>query len=705
MGLKKKLLVGSAVAAVGLLLAGAAVVYSTPALKWRAELLAMHARGDVFDLSSGELLRMLKPGSGYYLEPLLETGNPYMSIYNTRVSAADVAAGAEHFRANCSNCHGGEGAGGVGVALNTGTLERGDTDWGIYRNITRGIVGTSMTAQPVSDTEAWQIVAYIRSLAPGEAEPDTLFEVAAVSAERLLDGRDAPDDWLTYSGDYDGKRYSTLAEINAGNADRLTLEWMYQADSSDLYLETSPIVNAGVMYVTSSPGSVHALDAATGEEIWTYTRPVPRNLSLCCGTVNRGVAVLDETVYWGTIDAHLLAIDAVSGKPKWEVELAEHSTGYSITSAPLAVKDLVIIGVSGGEFGIRGHLDAYDAATGERRWRFYTIPGEGEPGNETWSGDSWKRGGAGAWLTGSYDPSTGLLYWGVGNPGPLYYGAVREGDNLYSCSVVALDVDTGTLEWHFQFTPHDLHDWAANQIPVLANLDWHGERRNLLLTANRNGFFYVLDRTDGEFLLARPFVEQNWAESIDESGRPVRRDEVIPTPEGVLTLPSPHGGTNWQSPAFSPDSGLFYVAAIDGGRIVYSEADTPVYEPGEYYLGSSHQLVSGDTPMVTSVKAIDPATGDVVWTYANPPRRTMWRTGGVLATAGGIVFGGDNSFLFALDATTGAELWRMNVGGIVNAAPVTYRVDGRQRIAVAAGRTILSFAVPDEPEAVIADRQ
>jgi alcohol dehydrogenase (cytochrome c) len=680
-----------------LLLGAAVLVAAVPSLSWRASLIVKHVRGDVSDLGSFELLAMLRPGSGYYLEPLLESGNPYGVIRNPYPAAEHTDAGERIYREQCSNCHGGEGTGGaVGPALATLQRKHGSSDWALFRTITRGIEGSSMLAQNLAPKQAWQVVSYLRSIEPGSEQPAEDFAgiaVTSVAFENILAGRSRAADWLTYSGDYDGKRFSELVEINSGNVADLKLLWMYQTDAADDYLETSPIVVDGKMFVTVSPGTVYALDASDGEVLWRFERPLPARLSLCCGTVNRGVAVLGTTIFWATVDAHLTAIDAATGRLLWETEVGDHATGYSITSAPLVVDNLVLIGVSGGEYGIRGYLDAYDAVSGERVWRFYTIPGPGEPGNETWSGDSWQRGGAGAWLTGSYDAASNTIFWGTGNPGPLYFGDDRLGDNLYANSVVALDADTGALKWHFQFTPHDLHDWAANQIPVLVDAQWQGQPRSMLLTANRNGFFYVLDRNTGQFLLAREFVKQNWAGGIDENGRPQLNPDAIPTPQGTLTWPSPHGGTNWQSPAYSPVTELFYVAALDGARVVYKQADTPEYTPGEPYFGSMHQLMAGDHKLTASLKAIDPQSGKIVWQYDNPPRRAVWRTGGVLATAGNIVFAGDFQSLYALDAETGDELWRINVGGYINAAPVTYQVDGRQQITVAAGRTIMTFGV------------
>ncbi len=695
--MKRVGLVLAAVVVLGGLIVGAAL--SVPQVRWRAQLVAMQARGEIYDLGWTELFSMLMPGSRYYLAGLVETRNPYGSIKNPYTLPGDAVEGETLFRANCANCHGAAGTGGVGPALNTSDLKHGDTDWWLYRAITRGIPGTAMVGRDLDERSAWQVVSYIRSIEQEAvdiaADAPLEIELEPVTDARLLTGRDDPTNWLTYSGDYDGQRFSPLDQIDTENVGDLKLLWMYQTDAVDEYLETSPIVNDGVMYVTDSPGGVHALDAATGELLWSFLRSPPERLSLCCGHVNRGVAVKDDAVFWATIDAHLLALDAATGEERWQVEVADHEFGYTITSAPLVVKDLVLIGVSGGEYGIRGHLDAYDVETGERVWRFYTIPGPGEPGNETWSGDSWMKGGAGAWLTGSYDPERNLLYWGTGNPGPLYHGDTRLGDNLYANSVVALDVDTGELRWYFQFTPHDLHDWAANQIPVLVDRELGGEPRSLLLTANRNGFFYALDRDTGEYLHAEPFVKQNWAKAIDETGRPVLDENAIPKPEGTITYPSPHGGTNWQSPAYSPKTGLFYVAVMDGGRIVYKQGDTPRYTQGEFYIGSMHQLISRKHPFTAALRAIDPETGEVVWSYENEPRVFLWRTGGLLATAGDLVFGGDYTSLYAVDARSGEERWRMNVGGYINAAPITWEEDGQQRVTVAAGRSILTFGLPD----------
>ena len=374
---------------------------------------------------------------------------------------------------------------------------------------------------------------------------------AQVSYQRLLRAEQDPGNWLTYSASYRSHRFSRLNQINRDNVKNLRLNWVFQFRSLDK-VETTPLVVDGIMYVTQPPNDVFALDIRTGRPFWSYKHNLPEKVNVCCGRVNRGLAILGDRLYMGTLDSHLIALDAKTGALIWDVEVADYRAGYSITVAPLAVKDKVIVGIAGGEFGIRGFLDAYDAKTGKRVWRFYTVPGPGEPGNETWEGESWKTGGAPTWVTGSFDPELNLIYWGTGNPGPDYNGEVRKGDNLYSDCVIALDADTGKLKWYFQFTPHDVHDWDATQIPVLVDAEFRGHQRKLMLWANRNAFFYLLDRETGEFLLAKAFARQTWAERIDEKGRPVRKPKTSPTSEGTLVHPAVEGGTNWYSPSYSP---------------------------------------------------------------------------------------------------------------------------------------------------------
>ncbi len=398
--------------------------------------------------------------------------------------------------------------------------------------------------------------------------------------------------------------------------------------------------------------------------------------------------MLDGRLFLATLDAQLLAIDAATGTLVWRTQLADPHEGYSSTGAPLVVKDKVITGIAGGEYGIRGFIDAYDAATGSRVWRFYTVPGVDEPGNETWADNSWASGGAPTWMTGSYDPGLNLVYWGVGNPGPDWNGSTRRGDNLYSDSVVALDGDSGALRWHFQFTPHDEHDWDATQVPVLVDAQVEGRTIPLLYFANRNGFFYVLNRATGAFRLARPFAQQTWAERIDERGRPVRKPGTTPTPTGVYVSPPSRGATNWWSPAYSPQTGWFYVTAYDGVGAFYAGEST--FTPGMMYLGSGADDEAPDGRALSAVRAIDPATGDRVWEFRLQPRSMA----GLLATAGGLIFGGGiDGYVFALDARTGADVWHRSLGGAVAAAPIMYAADGADYLAIAAGDVIVAFAL------------
>ncbi|HML15973.1 MAG TPA: PQQ-binding-like beta-propeller repeat protein, partial [Bryobacteraceae bacterium] len=379
-----------------------------------------------------------------------------------------------------------------------------------------------------------------------------------VTFDRLLHPEREPQNWLTYSGSNASQRYSLLDQITPSNVKNLELKWVFQARSFEKF-ETTPLIVDGVMYMTEAPDHVYALDARNGRAFWDYEHKPSRDARVCCGSVNRGVAILGGTLYMGTIDGRLIALDAKSGRPVWNIEVGDPKLGYAITHAPLIVKDKVLVGVAGGEYGIRGFIAAYDAHTGKEVWKFYTIPGTGEPGNETWPADAWQHGGAPVWMTGSYDADLNLTYWGVGNPGPDWNGDSRAGDNLYSDCAVALDADTGKLKWYFQFTPHDEFDYDAVQIPVLVDGDWQGSPRKLMLWANRNGFFYVLDRTNGKFLAGTPFAKVTWATGLDERGRPMRDRSAEPTPQGTQVFPNLYGATNWYSPSYSPRTQLFYV--------------------------------------------------------------------------------------------------------------------------------------------------
>ncbi|HYM09660.1 MAG TPA: PQQ-dependent dehydrogenase, methanol/ethanol family, partial [Bryobacterales bacterium] len=403
-----------------------------------------------------------------------------------------------------------------------------------------------------------------------------------VSFERLLHAEQEPGNWLMYSGNYRGWRYSSLDQITTENVKQLHPKWIFQMHTTH-HVETTPIVVNGILYITQPPNDVFAVDAETGRSLWHYHYRTPEKVYTCCGQVNRGLAILGERLFMATVDAKLVAIDAKSGREVWKTVLADYEQGYAATLAPLVVKDKVIVGVAGGEYGIRGFIDAYYAETGQRAWRFYTIPGPGEPNFGTWERNSWKTGGGSIWTTGTYDPETNLTYWGVGNPGPDWNDDNRAGDNLYSCSDVALDADTGKLKWYFQYTPHDTHDWDSTQVPVLADMLFRGRERKLLLHANRNGFFYVLDRLTGEYLLAKPYVKQTWAKGIDDKGRPVLVPGQGPTPEGKVVWPGTDGGMNWFSPSYNPVTKLMYVPAREVPENYFkTEA---VYRPGTSFGG------------------------------------------------------------------------------------------------------------------------
>ena len=512
---------------------------------------------------------------------------------------------------------------------------------------------------------------------------------APVTRQRLLNSDAEPQNWLMYSGNYFSQRYTRLDQIDTENAGQLEMQWAFQLRALDR-AETTPLVVDGVMYVTESPDNVIALDARTGSQYWRYNHELPEVMNFCCGRNNRGVAVLGDRLYMSTLDAHLIALDAKTGSVIWDTEVADEAAGYSATAAPLVVGDKILTGVAGGEYGIRGFIDAYEQETGELAWRLYTIPGPDHPDNATWEGNSWRTGGSASWMTGSYDPELNLVYWGTGNPGPQMNGDMRMGDNLYSDAVLAINPDTGEMVWYFQFTPHDVHDWDATQIPVLADSEFGERERKLMLWPNRNAFFYVLDRETGEFLLGEPYAEQNWAEGLDATGRPILIPGRVPTVEGTTVSPSVLGGSNWWSPSYSPRTDLVYVMAHDGESTYYVRDDE--YVAGEAFRGGGNQTPLPQESYVSAVRAISPQTGERVWEYQVRARSTA----GVLSTAGDVVFSGTtDGFFFALDAETGEELWHINVGSRVHAAPMSYMVDGKQYVAIAAGNVLYTFGLRD----------
>jgi alcohol dehydrogenase (cytochrome c) len=508
-----------------------------------------------------------------------------------------------------------------------------------------------------------------------------------VPFERIRDADKEPGNWLSYSRDYSGKRYSPLDQISTENVGKLRVAWMRQVDELDAF-ETSPIVVDGTLFITAPPNAVEALDAVTGRRLWGYRKTIPKDLRLCCGKVNRGLAILGNTVYYASIDAHLIALDARTGSVRWDVTMADYKQGYSSTGAPLAVRDKIITGMAGGEYGTRGFIDGYDAKTGKRVWRFNTIPEKGEAGNETWAGESWKTGSATTWVTGVYDPESNTVFWGTGNPGPDWNGDVRKGDNLYSDCLIALDPETGAKKWHFQYTPHDMNDWDSTQTPTLVDAMVQGQPRKMVVLANRNGFYYALDRTNGKFIAGRPYVKQTWASGLDESGRAMRLPNAEPTTEGKLIWPSLAGGSNWYSSTYSPKTDLYYVNVKEQAAIyIKGEAD---YKPGAQFNGGGQTDYQGEEPY-GAVRALEVATGQLRWEYKlHFPSHC-----GLMTTGGGLVFGSNATAFFALDAQKGDVLWRFETGGGggIDANPITYMHDGKQYIAIAAGHALLVFSL------------
>ena len=516
--------------------------------------------------------------------------------------------------------------------------------------------------------------------------------VALVSAQvpyqRLVNAGQTPNDWLTYSGNYNGQRYSPLDQINRSNVSRLRPAWMYQIRKPGVF-ETSPVVADGVMYISEPPSTVTAVDVRTGRALWTWTPQIPDNVIVIGSPpVNRGVAILDDSVFAGSIAGHLAALDAKSGAVRWDIVVDDNRKGYYLTLAPLALNGKVVVGMSGAEAGIRGFIAAYDAKTGKQVWRTYTIPDVGEPGRDSWSGNSATIGGASTWITGSFDPQLNTLYWMTGNPGPDYDGEVRKGDNLYSCAVLALDPDTGTIKWHFQFTPHDVHDWDSNQIPVLFDDTINGRPRKLLGVANRNAFYYVIDRETGAYISGIPYAKQTWAEGLDAQGRPILKPGNEPTIEGKEVFPNLGGSANWYSPSYSPRTKLFYQFTREMSTLYY--LGQAQYIAGQSYTAGGGTSVNGDSAYA-AIRALEATTGKLKWEF----KLLQPGMDGVLSTGGNLVFSGtEEGNFFALDAETGKALWDIQLGGPVHANPMSFAVDGRQYVAIAAGWVLYTFALP-----------
>ncbi len=532
------------------------------------------------------------------------------------------------------------------------------------------------------------LFAIVSGVLPAQQRQSVVTVTPQVSAEDLL-AHPVGANWASYNGDYSGRRYSSLDEIKVSNVAQLRAEWVFHPGNTQT-LEVTPVVVRGIMYITAS-NDVFALDARTGRSLWHYQRPVSSGLlDDAAAHKNRGVALWQDSVYTESDDAHLLRLDARSGGLIWDVQYAEKEKHYGATSAPLTVKDMVIVGTSGGDSGVRGFVAAYDAQTGKQRWRFWTIPAPGEFGSSSWPGDSYLHGGATTWMPGTYDPELNTVYWTTSNAAPDYVGDSRPGDDLYTASVVALDADTGELRWYFQFTPHDLYDYDANETPVLIDAVENGIARKLLVQADRNGFFYVIDRTNGKLLRATPFVDKlNWAKGLDAAGRPILTDR-IPSEQGTDICPGVEGATNWFSPSYNPNTGLFYVLALEACNTYFSKAE-PFQKGRVFYNTGTKRPPDGQSQKV--LLALSLADGKTVWRDPQVGQGNSWA--GTLTTAGAVVFFGDDTgSLEAVDAASGHPLWHFNTGQNMTASPMTYSVDGVQHVAIAAGSDVFSFALP-----------
>jgi alcohol dehydrogenase (cytochrome c) len=548
---------------------------------------------------------------------------------------------------------------------------------------------TLMPKVELASVQIDDLVAFLKH--PEVPEPDlSVWNPAPdfnVTFQRLRNSAAEPENWLNYWGDLRGTHFSMLKSITPANVARLTPQWTFQFSGPNV--EVTPLVVNGMMFVTGPRDEAAALDARTGTRIWRYRRPLPAYHANCTVSTNRGFAVLGDRLYLGTLDAHLVALDAKSGRVVFDVAVDDYKKGFSITHAPLVVGDKIIIGVTAGECALYGFLDAYDAKTGKRLWRVQSIAQPGDPARATWAGNSAEFGGGPTWMTGTYDSETDTIFWGTGNPSPDYNGVGREGDNLYTDSVLALDPATGRRKWYFQFTPHDTHDWDASETPVLIDDVFRGKRRRLLLHADRNAFFYLLDRETGEFLLGKPFARQTWAKGLDDKGRPIVIPDTDPTPEGSYVCPDATGATNWASPSWDPRTKLLYIAARDSCAIYKTVAKPPV--PGLPYTGTGDQADEsiGGKGVIT---AIDPFSGDVRWKYTLDAGSA---SAGVLGTAGGVLFAASREgYLLALDSRTGNFLWKYQTGSEIRASPVSYSLDGRQYLTIANDSALTVFALP-----------
>jgi alcohol dehydrogenase (cytochrome c) len=533
------------------------------------------------------------------------------------------------------------------------------------------------------------LASLIFGLTPLAARQVNQSEIAVDVKTEELNVQPVAANWLSYNGDYTGQRFSSLDQINQTNVSQLRAAWVFHApDSRDM--EVTPVVVNGLMLVTVA-NDVFALDAQTGRIVWHYSRPVSEGLiDDAAQHHSRGVGVWKSHIYAETDNAHLFCLDSRSGNLLWDVAYAEGNKNYGATSAPLIVKDKVIVGTSGGDDGVRGFVAAYEATSGKLAWRFWTIPGPGKPGSESWPGELYKHGGGTTWMPGTYDPQLNSLYWDTSNPAPDFDGAVRPGDDLYTDCVLALDPDTGKLKWHFQFTPHDLFDYDATETPVLIDTIYRGTPRKLLVQANRNGFLYVLDRTDGKFLSAVRFVDKlNWASGIDPQGRPIRTN-VQPTENGTRTCPGFAGATNWFSPSYHPASKLFFFVANEDCTVYLLKPEN--FKEGRTYYATGARHSSTDHGQKILL-AFDLEADKPAWRYVQAGEG--YSSAGTMTTAGDLLFFGDNAQSFeAVDPRSGKPLWHFNTGQSIHASPMSYAVLGKQYVTIAAGSDLFSFALP-----------
>ncbi len=633
---------------------------------------------------------------------------------------AQDADGRKIFETRCGVCHGADANGGEfagSIVARVAVLTNAE----LSTTIRSGLPGRGMPAFSLTDSELAAVLAHLRTLRLPAAKGERTLKITTTDGKdlegvvtgegiddlqlRTADGRvhllrraagrfrpvTSQSDWPGYDGQPSGNRYTALRQIDKTNVGRLAPRWIFNMDDTT-GLQVTPVVVGGIMYLTSA-NQCFALDAGSGRQIWHFQRARSKSLvGNASGGINRGVAVVGDRVFMSTDNAHLLAFNRFTGAVLWETEMADSRQNYSATAAPIAAGGLIVAGIAGGDAGARGFIGAYDPATGKERWRFWTTPLPGEPGSETWKGKTIEHPGGATWMNGSFDPELGLLYWPTGNPGSDMNGDQRLGDNLYTCSVVALDVKTGKLRWYYQFTPHDVWDWDAQQPQVLVDAEWEGRPRKLLLEANRNGFFYVLDRTDGKLLRAKPFVNKlTWASEIGSDGRPAVNPNQLGTDKGVRVCPSLIGAANWWSNAYDPATGFFYVSALESCAI-FTKRDVE-WEAGKGFGGGGTRD-SPDDPPKKYLRAIDVRTGRIAWEL--PQSGPATTRGGVLATAAGLLFFcADSNEFAAADSATGKLLWRFPANHFWRASPMSYVFDGKQYVAVASGSNILAFALPD----------